>query len=191
MSKLCLPLERLIQQLKDLPETLDEEALISHLVPLVSELVADNCDNWLDKRYYQVDPEQGWMLHTLYDSPDHSRGVFVTSWLPGRGTPPHDHGSWAIFGGMLGVEENIIWRRVDDGSVTDYAKLAEEQTICCGPGDVVTMRTEQIHSVCNPGDEITLSLHVYGCHPNHAKRQSFDVENNRVNEFITQSIEDE
>ena len=30
------------------------------------------------------------------------------AWLPGRGTPPHDHGTWAIVVGVEGEERNRI-----------------------------------------------------------------------------------
>ena len=66
--------------------------------------------------------EQGFSLFPLSEEPDHSLAVFAFSWLPNRGTPPHDHGTWAVVAGVLGPEWNTFWRRLDDGTRPGYAK---------------------------------------------------------------------
>ena len=39
----------------------------------------------------ECDPVQGFGFQTLHEEPDHTLAVAALSWLPGRGTPPHDH----------------------------------------------------------------------------------------------------
>ena len=39
-----------------------------------------------------------------------------------------------------------------------------------GPGDVLTLLPDSIHSVINETQSITVSVHVYGKHVNHTER---------------------
>ena len=47
-------------------------------------------------------------VHVLHEESDHRLAVFAVSWLPGRGVPPHDHGTWAIVVGVDGPEKNLF-----------------------------------------------------------------------------------
>ena len=49
-----------------------------------------------------------------------------------------------------------------------------------GPGDVLAMMPDAIHSVVNPTDAVTVSLHTYGMHLNYTGRSEFDPEKNTV-----------
>lgn len=71
---------------------------------------------WLTDRHYEADPVQGFGSHVLHQTDDESPFVTVVSWLPGRGDPPHNHGSWAVVVGVDGVETNTFWRRLDPGT---------------------------------------------------------------------------
>ena len=77
-----------------------ERELIARLRPLVQRFAGSG--TWRDPHHYEVNPEQGFSVHLLHEEPDHSLAVFAASWLPGRGTPPHDHGAWAIVVGFDG-----------------------------------------------------------------------------------------
>ncbi|MCX7124888.1 MAG: cupin, partial [Gammaproteobacteria bacterium] len=103
----------------------------------------------------------------------------------GRETPPHDHDTWAVIGCVKGTENNIFWDRHDDKSDPDFAHISRGEVITCNPGDIVTMRTDSIHSVTNPiPDNVSVSLHIYGKHFNHTNRKKFDPENKTVHPFI-------
>ena len=126
------------------------------------------------KRFQSCNAEQGYGIHLLHEEPDHSLAVFVVSWLPGRGTPPHNHGTWAVVAGIAGTEQNVFWKRLDDCSRPGYARVKRAGKTSIGPGQVGTFPPTAIHSVSNDGAKISTSLHVYGRHPNHTVRSQFD-----------------
>ena len=153
----------------------DEKAMISRVRPLALRLAADK-DRWLTGEMCRPDPEQGFGVHILHEEADHTLTVFVASWLPGRGAPPHDHGTWAVVTGIEGVERNTFWRRVDDRSRPGYAELEPAGEKVFGPGAAVALPAGMIHSVRNDTSVTTVSLHVYGMHVNHTVRSQFDPE---------------
>ncbi len=175
-------LDRYIEDLRGIArETNDEDKIIGRVGPLARQLALDK--SWLKKSHYDTDPEQGFGVHLLHEEPDHALAVFVVSWLPGRGTPPHDHGTWAVVAGVEGVERNTRYKRLDDGSRPDYAELAVKHEIDAGEGDLICMKTGGIHSVQNQTEAVTLSLHTYGKHVNHTTRSQFDLATNEKMDF--------
>ena len=50
----------------------------------------------LRPEYRECDAAQGFGVHLLHEEPNHDLAVFVISWLPGRGTTPHNHKTWAV-----------------------------------------------------------------------------------------------
>lgn len=99
------------------------------------------------------------------------------------GIEPHDHGTWAVVAGVKGDERNISYKRIDDLSNPEYAKLEVRKETVAGPGDLVCMRTGGIHAVKNDSDEVTVSLHTYGQHINFTDRSQFDLNTNMVKDF--------
>ena len=163
-------------------ETPDQRAIVDRMRPLARELALDK--SWLEPRHYTCDPEQGFGIHLLHEEPDHSLAVLAGAWLPGRGAPPHNHGTWAVVAGVDGPEKNIFWQRLDDGSRSGYAEIRPQAERTFGPGDVVTFLPDSIHSVVNETDRVTVSLHVSGKHPNHTGRSQFDPEERAEKAFI-------
>lgn len=159
-----------------------EKELIARLRPLVQRLAASG--TWRDPRQYEVNAEQGFGAHLLHEEPDHSLAVFAVSWLPGRGTPPHDHGVWAIVVGVDGAETNVFWERTDDRSRPGHAELRRIGEKVFQAGDVIAMPTGTIHSVSNQSHQVTLSLHVYGKHINFTQRSQFDPDEHTEKPFI-------
>jgi predicted metal-dependent enzyme (double-stranded beta helix superfamily) len=156
-------------------ESSDHKAIIREVTPLAKRLAA-NSENWLSDKYYECDEEQGFGVHLLHEEPNHDLAVFAVAWLPGRGTPPHDHGTWAVVVGIDGDETNINWQRLDDGSKPGYAQIKEFHRVVAGRGDVMTFLPRDIHTVWNNTDRKTLSVHIYGRHVNHTDRSQFDPE---------------
>ena len=163
-------------------EASNEEEILSRVGPLAQRFVSDR--SWLEKKHYKADEEQGFGVTMLHEEPDHSLAVLVASWLPGRGTPPHDHGTWAVVAGIEGVEHNVRYKRVDDGSREGHAELEVKDEFDAAPGELVCMKTGGIHKVTNETGEMTLSLHTYGIHVNHTNRSQFDLETNEKKDFI-------
>lgn len=152
----------------------DESHILSRARPLVQRAAMDR--GWLREEMYEGDPEQGFGTTVLHAEPDHSLFVCVDAWLPGCGVQPHDHGTWALVVGVTGTERNTFWERVDDGAQSGRAELRKTREANIAEGEVVAMRTGEIHSVVNESEETTLSFHVYGRHLNHTGRSRFDVE---------------
>ncbi len=176
-------LPRYVEDLRTITsETSDEDEIIGRVGPLAQRVVADK--SWLQPKYYETDTEQGFGVHLLHEEPDHSLAVILVNWLPGRGTPPHDHGTWAVVAGIEGVERNIRYKRIDDASRADYAELEIKQDFIANEGELVCMKTGGIHKVTNETDRMTLSLHTYGRHINHTNRSQFNLDTNERKEFV-------
>ncbi|OGL01187.1 MAG: hypothetical protein A3E31_07680 [Candidatus Rokubacteria bacterium RIFCSPHIGHO2_12_FULL_73_22] len=152
--------------------TPDPTAVISRVRPLALRLAREG--DWLRPEHYRCDAAQGFGVHLLHEEPDHTLAVFAVAWLPGRGAPPHDHGTWAVVAGVDGPETNVFWERLDDRSRAGYAELRKRGETVFGPGDVVSFLPDAIHSVENRTDRVTVSLHVYGKHLNYTGRSQFD-----------------
>ena len=163
-------------------ETQDDEAILQRARPLAKRMVFSK--SWLHDHYYKCDEEQGFGVHLLHEEPDHTLAVFVVAWLPGRGTPPHDHGTWAVVAGVDGAERNIFWKRLDDGSRAGYAELEQNGERTYVDGEVVAMLPGEIHTVRNETDAITLSLHTYGKHVTFNERSQFDPEKHTATPFL-------
>lgn len=176
-------LHPLIQSLRQIDLKQTEEKILNQVSLLVKKCITQP-DSWFDDRFYQVDEEQGFGSHLIYENPDHTLAIIVTSWPMGRETPPHDHDTWAVIGCVKGIEKNILWDRHDDKSNPHYAKITPGAVHICKPGDLMTMRKNDIHSVINPEAGVSVSLHIYGKHFNHTNRHQFDPEKNTVKPFI-------
>ena len=96
---------------------------------------------------------------------DRRRRFVVMSgvWLPGHGTPVHDHGTWGVMGICSGELHVTNYLRLDDRKKPGHAKLRESTGMYCGHGNVsyVLPPNEELHKVeCH--DKQTITLHVYG-----------------------------
>ena len=163
--------------------TSDYAEIFDQVAPLASRLALAK-DEWLKPEHYETDDEQGFGAHLLHEEPDHSLAVFAIAWAPHDGTPPHDHGTWAIVAGVDGIERNVKFNRLDDRSRPDYAELEERCTFTASLGDVICLKPKGIHLVWNDNDQVTVSLHTYGNHINHTGRSSFNLETNEVTPFV-------
>ena len=178
-------LDSYVEDLREITrETDNEDEILTRVAPLSQRLAAE--ENWREEKHLVASPEQGFGIHVLHEEPDHTLAVFAISWLPGRGAPPHDHGTWAVVAGVEGVERNISYRRLDDRSKPDYAELDVKNDTLAGKGDLVCMKTGGIHEVRNETGAMTLSLHTYGKHVNHTNRSQFDLESRIKKDFIVE-----
>ena len=172
--------------LKGMVDALREARALAHgqedlmgRVRAIAHRAAASQHAWLREDMCRPDAEQGFGFHLLHEEADHALAMFVASWLPGRGTPPHDHGTWAVVVGLKGCERNTRWRRLDDGTRPGHASIAIADEHLVGAGDVVAMRSGVIHSVRNEGVGVSVSLHIYGRHVNFTGRSRFDPQAQR------------
>jgi predicted metal-dependent enzyme (double-stranded beta helix superfamily) len=129
---------------------------------------------WFRPEFREADPEQGFSLHMLHEEPNHDLAIFLISWLPNRGTLPHNHKTWAVVVSMEGEEQETSFERLDDGSKAGFADLKRGEAQVMKTGDVARCYPEHIHKVWNVGKDIAMSLHTYGRHINYTGRSEFD-----------------
>jgi predicted metal-dependent enzyme (double-stranded beta helix superfamily) len=67
-----------------------------------------------------------------------------------------------------------------------YAEVRRKEDRVLGPGDVLTMQPDSIHSVINETSSVTISFHVYGKHVNHTERSQVDPEQHIEKGFIVE-----
>ncbi len=81
--------------------------------------------------------------------------VMKVVWAPGMGFRPHNHLMWAAIGLYGGQEDNIFYRRADNGIVQSGGRVLST-------GDVTLLGDDTIHAVENPSRRFTGAIHVYG-----------------------------
>jgi predicted metal-dependent enzyme (double-stranded beta helix superfamily) len=166
--------EGLVCALRDARASASGERDMLRRVRAIARRASERRNDWLRPEMCEPDAEQGFGMYVLHEEHDHQLAVFVVSWLPGSGTPPHDHGTWAVVVGIEGVERNTFWKRLDDGTSPGLAEIARIGERHCHIGDVVALPNGAIHSVHNDTDRVSVSLHIYGRHVNHTRRSRFD-----------------
>lgn len=156
----------------------DDKALLPQVAPLVKRLATS--PGWVTPQCYEIDETQGIGITVFHEESDHTLLVETVAWAPGRGVLPHDHQTWGVVAGIDGDERNVLWKRTDDGTRHGHAKLEMHRETSVGAGDVIAFLGDDIHSVNNDGDGITLSLHVYGKSLSHLDRNEFVPEKDIV-----------
>ena len=116
-------------------------------------------------------------VETIYRADDLT--ILNLCWGPRMVFKPHDHRMWAVIGIYGGREQNIFYRRSENGLTQHGTKeLATKDTIPLGKAI--------IHAVTNPLDQVTGAIHVYGgdffatprseWDPRTLKEQPYDME---------------
>jgi 3-mercaptopropionate dioxygenase len=103
------------------------------------------------------DPD-GYRTHLLHAEPDGSFSIVALVWRPGQETPIHDHVTWCVFGVIQGVEHEELFALDEAGGYLVEAGSGVNRTGevsgSAPPGD--------IHRVRNAGEDVAISVHVYG-----------------------------
>ncbi len=116
-------------------------------------------------------------------------GLSVTAvvWGPGDHASPHDHRTW----GMIGVMDNALsetrFRRVDDRTKEDFARLEQDRSAVVKPGEISLLMPEvdEIHQMDNFTDRPTVEIHVYGKDLRGLDRVRYDLETGKIHPFVT------
>lgn len=96
-------------------------------------------------------------IQTLYRADNLT--ILNVIWAPWMTLLPHNHQMWAVIGIYTGREDNIFWRRVQDGKTT---KVEAAGARALAAKDAVPLGHDIIHSVTNPIPRFTGAIHVYG-----------------------------
>lgn len=120
-------------------------------------------DRWTDLVCYRTTSRWTHLLPTddaagLLDPSLHAEladaQVWLLSWLPGQGTPLHDHGTSA---GAFAVVRGTLAERVVAAGRTGVRESADE----LAPGRVRHFGPHYVHQVTNTGTAPAVSVHVY------------------------------
>ena len=120
-------------------------------------------------------------------------GLLVTAvvWGPGDHAAPHDHRTW----GMIGVMDNALtetrFRRVDDRSKADYARLEKDRAAVVKPGEISLLipEVDEIHQMDNFTEHPTVEIHVYGHDLRGLDRVRYHLETGKVTSFATEKYD--
>ncbi len=100
---------------------------------------------------------------------DDTVSIWFVRFKPGLHVPPHDHQTTATIGVYDGAENNHFYLREGD-------RLVHKSTRRVGPGDVVAIKPDGIHSVEAADGRDSLGIHVYLARLSTIKRSLFDWE---------------
>lgn len=101
---------------------------------------------------------------------------------PGQYTPVHDHNSWGVYGCVSKKIEVIRYRRTDDESKPDYARLQEIERPVLQPGETTSVLplNDGIHQAGNPNNQTAMMLGVYGTPIRRLYVNQYDILQNSV-----------
>jgi 3-mercaptopropionate dioxygenase len=102
----------------------------------------------------QAGSADGYIRFTLHAEQDFS--VVAVVWRPGQVTEVHDHIVWCTFMILQGTESETLYR-FEDERLTEVGR--RERPVGSVSG---TAPPDDIHRVANTGDEVAITLHVYG-----------------------------
>jgi predicted metal-dependent enzyme (double-stranded beta helix superfamily) len=167
----------------------DPRRITDQVAPLARKFA--QTPGWFRPEYRGCDAGQGFGVHMLHEEPNHDLAIFLISWLPHRGTTPHNHKTWAVVVGLEGQEQETNYDRLDDGTTPGYADLKASGERVMGAGDIARCFPEHIHSVWNVGKGVSMSLHTYGRHINYTGRSEFDLDHKREKPYVVKVADDE
>ncbi len=152
------PLGRLVQ-------AISEVVIVGGDLASTAEGVANVLRSWVTRQDLlatdQCEPDpRHYRQHVLHVEPDGNFSVVALVWLPGQVTPIHDHISWCVVGVHRGQELETRYRQAEEDGKSWLVELDQ----CVNPTGSVAALTPpgDIHRVANGGDDLAISLHVYG-----------------------------
>ena len=117
------------------------------------------------------------LLYLLSEENDHRFALYLSTGLPGRSSPPHNHTTWAVIAGIEGEEENRVYERLDDGSVPGKGQVRVREKFVVRRGTGICFMPDDVHSIHVVSDMPTRNFHMYGRSVEHLpERIKFDIE---------------
>ena len=178
----------LIEETRRLTDTLpDTSARVDALRPAFAQLLA--ADGWLPKEYGEPDRKSGMGggigQYALYRAEDGSLCLFSLVIPAGAQTPIHDHLAWGLIGVYRGVQDETVYRRLDDGADESTAKLevARQQTVKQGDFYTLLPPLDDIHYVKTVSDTPSISIHLLANDTACVTRHRFDIRSGIVTPF--------
>lgn len=120
-----------------------------------------------------LDPEAIRTAMPVYENDDEvlfeddSVSIWFVRFPPGTQVPPHDHQTTAIIGVYEGAEDNHFYLREPN-------RLVHKSSRRVGPGDVIALKPDGIHSVEAADGRQCCGIHVYLAALTTIERSLFD-----------------
>ncbi len=152
----------------------DEPRMLDEGERLLKGLIAQ--DDWLPDEFARPSPE-GYRQYLLHCDPMERFSVVSFVWMPGQRTPIHDHTVWGLVGVMRGEETCEEYSR--------GLKATGRHPVHCGQVDRVSPRIGDIHVVSNDGQQVAVSIHVYGANIGAVRRHTFDPATGAARDFVS------
>ena len=168
-------------------EIADVPSRVEALRPAFGKLLA--ADGWLPKEYSEPDLKSGMGSgigqYALYRAEDHSLCLFSLVIPAGAETPIHDHLAWGLIGVYRGVQDETVYRRLDDGADEARAQLevARQQTVNRGQFYTLLPPLDDIHFVKTVSDVPSVSIHLLANDTACVVRHRFDAQSGVVTPF--------
>jgi predicted metal-dependent enzyme (double-stranded beta helix superfamily) len=163
----------------------DQRALVTAGKPLLAHLLQDM--SWLDSRCRE--PRGKSVQWLLYNHPANKFSITATVFDVGYNTTVHNHRTWGLIGVYDGEEREERYKRTDDGTSTEYARLRKAGEVLNTPGSGITHLIdpeEDIHRIYNLSPHPSRSIHVYGKDLAGQLRYNFDPDTGKMTEFRTE-----
>lgn len=168
-------------------EVVSDTERVRMLQPAFERLLA--AEGWLPEEFAAPDETSGMGggigQYALYRAEDGSLCLFSLVVPAGATTPVHDHLAWGLIGLYRGRQAEIVYRRLDDGSVEGQAQLevALEQEVA--PGELFALLPPEgdIHRVTTISDEPSVSIHLLANDTACVWRHRFDPDAGTVTPF--------
>lgn len=168
-------------------EIADTPARVEALRPAFATLLA--ADGWLPQEYGEPDLKSGMGggigQYALYRAEDGSLCLFSLVIPAGSETPIHDHLAWGLVGVYRGVQDETVYRRLDDGTDESTARLevARRQTVRQGDFYTLLPPLDDIHYVKTVSDTPSISIHLLANDTACVTRHRFDLRTGIVTPF--------
>ena len=168
-------------------EIADTAARVEALRPAFSRLLS--AEGWLPKEYGEPDLKSGMGSgigqYALYRAEDGSLCLFSLVIPAGAETPIHDHLAWGLIGVYRGVQDETVYRRLDDGADEAKAQLevARRQTVTRGQFYTLLPPLDDIHYVKTVSETPSVSIHLLANDTACVTRHRFDAQSGIVTAF--------
>ena len=142
----------------------DRARTVAALRPAFGALLADR--SWLPDALQQPDQSSGMgagiSQYLVYRSATHDLTLSSLVLSAGTMTPVHDHLAWGLVGVYRGTQDEIVYRRLDDGRDPARADLevAKRQTLERGEFYPLLPPLDDIHYVKTTSDTPSISIHL-------------------------------
>ncbi len=113
---------------------------------------------------------------------DDTVSIWFVRFVPGLHIPPHDHQTTATIGVYEGAEDNHFYLR-------EAGRLVHKSSKRVGPGEVIALKPDGIHSVEAANDAQSCGIHVYLAKLTTIERSLFDWDSGEASPFTDENCD--